>query len=258
VLHHDPARVARQALGRFRGNAHAVLQDGLAGCVGVGEHGRVDVNHDLIALARGSGIDAVMECRFREERERVRLLLFEGKRFRGNVTCVGEGLTLLLIQGLAGCGQRLQEHRAGLRRQPAADDHHAVFVLIHAERAIVVALCGFARLGDAIHTAPAADDSLDVAGGAGPAHSEQTLFSLRRGHAGERPHLGVRELASREGLGQSRQRRQGAGHPHAFPGRAQVEPHAPAQPGGARAESRVPAAAGVELADEIEQARGFP
>jgi hypothetical protein len=52
VLHHDPARVARQALGRFRGNAHAVLQDGLARRVGIREHGR---------------------------------------RFRGNVTQVGEG-----------------------------------------------------------------------------------------------------------------------------------------------------------------------
>jgi hypothetical protein len=107
-----------------------------------------------------------------------------------------------------------------------------------------------------VHAAPAADDPLDVAGGAGAADGEETLFGLWRGHAGERPHLGVRELASREGLGQSRQGRQGARHAHAFPGCAQVEPDAPAQPGGARGESRVPAAAGVELADEIEQARG--
>jgi len=53
VLHHHAARVARQALRRFRGNAHAVLEDGLAG--------RVDVDHDLIALARSAGIDAVMK-----------------------------------------------------------------------------------------------------------------------------------------------------------------------------------------------------
>ena len=150
----------------------------------------------------------------------------------------------------------MQEHRAGFRRQPPADDHHAVFVLIHAECPAVVAQGGLTRLGDSVHTAPAADDPLDVAGGAGAADGEQTLFGLRRRHAGERPHLGVRELASREGLGQSRQGRQGARHPHAFPGRAQVEPHAPAQPGGARAEPRVPPAAGVELANEIEQARG--
>jgi hypothetical protein len=61
VLHHDPAGVTRQALGRFRGNAHAVLEDGLAGRVWLREHGRVDVDYDLIALARSAGIDAVME-----------------------------------------------------------------------------------------------------------------------------------------------------------------------------------------------------
>ena len=254
MLHHHPARVARQPLGGFRGNAHAVLQDGLAGRLGVREHGRVDMDHDLIALARGAGIDAVMERRFRDECERVRLLLLEGKRFRGNVVQVGEGLTLLLIQRLAGCGQSLQEHRAGFRRQPPADDHHAVFILIDAQCAAVVALGGFARLGDPIHTAPAADDALDVAGGAGAAHGEQALFGFRCRHAGERSHLGVREFTSRQGLGQSRQGRQGARYAHAFPGRAQIEPHAPAQPGRARAEPRVPATAGVELADEIEQA----
>jgi hypothetical protein len=196
-----------------------------------------------------------MERRFGEESERVCLLLFEGKRFRGNVARIGEGLTLLLIHSLACSGQRLQEHRARLRRQPPADDHHAVFVLMHAECATVMTLSGFARLGDTVHTAPAADDALDVAGGAGAAHGQQTLFGFRRGHAGERPHFRVRELASREGLGQPRQRRQGARHPHAFPSRAQVESHAPAQPGGARAESRVPAAVGVEFADDRAGAR---
>ena len=115
---------------------------------------------------------------------------------------------------------------------------------------------GLTRLGDSVHTAPAADDPLDVAGRAGAADGQQTLFGLWCGHAGERPHLGVRELASREGLRQSRQVRQGACHAHTFPGCAQVEPYTPAQPGGARAEPRVPPAAGVELANEIEQARG--
>jgi hypothetical protein len=119
-----------------------------------------------------------------------------------------------------------------------------------------VAVGGLARLGDPIDTAPAANDTLDVAGGPRTADGEQALFGLRRGNAGERPNLGVRELAPCESLGEPRQGRQGARHPHAFPGCAQVEPHAPAQPGGAGAESRVPATAGVELADEIEQACG--
>ena len=42
----------------------------------------------------------------------------------------------------------------------------------------------------------------------------------------------------------------------ALAGRAQIEPDAPAQPGGAGAKAGVPAAARVELADQIEQARG--
>src|SRR5437016_3368046 len=55
VLHHHAARVARQALRRFRGNARAVLEEGLTGLFGVGEHGSVDVHHHLIALARRAG-----------------------------------------------------------------------------------------------------------------------------------------------------------------------------------------------------------
>ena len=70
-------RLASQALGRFRGNAHAIFQDRLAGRVGVLEDGRIDVHHDLIALARRTRINTVMERRLGEQRERVRLLVLE-------------------------------------------------------------------------------------------------------------------------------------------------------------------------------------
>ena len=118
----------------------------------------------------------------------------------------------------------------------------------------MVAQGSLTRLGDPVDPAPTADDPLDVAGGAGAAHRQQTLFGLWSRYTSQRPHFGVRELATRQSLSQARQGRQGARYAHAFPGRAQVEPHAPAQPGGAGAESRVPAAALVELTDEIEQA----
>ncbi len=39
MAHHHPARVARQTAGRFCGNAHAVLEDGLARLIGIREHG---------------------------------------------------------------------------------------------------------------------------------------------------------------------------------------------------------------------------
>jgi hypothetical protein len=107
-----------------------------------------------------------------------------------------EALAPLLIQDLAGRGQRLQQHRARFRRQPAAHDHHTVFVLIHPEGTTVVTPGGLARLGDSVHPAPATDDPLGVPSRASAAHCEQTLFGLGRGHAGERPHLGVRELAA--------------------------------------------------------------
>ena len=61
VPHQHAIRVARQALGRFRGNVRAVLEHSLARRVGVGQHGRVDVNHDLIALAWSAGIERVVQ-----------------------------------------------------------------------------------------------------------------------------------------------------------------------------------------------------
>jgi hypothetical protein len=43
------------------------------------------VDDDLVSLPRGAGIDAVVQRRLREQRQRVRLLLRQGRRFRGNV-----------------------------------------------------------------------------------------------------------------------------------------------------------------------------
>ena len=66
VLHHDTARVTRQTPGRFRGNVRAVVEDGLAGLIGIGESGSIDVHHDLIALAGRTRIDPVVKGRLRE------------------------------------------------------------------------------------------------------------------------------------------------------------------------------------------------
>ncbi len=81
VPHHHAARVARQAPGRFRGNVRPVLEDGLAGRVRVCQHRGLDMDDHLVALARGAGIDPVMEGRLREQGERVRLLLGQRGRF---------------------------------------------------------------------------------------------------------------------------------------------------------------------------------
>ena len=62
VSHDHTARVARQPLGRFRGNVCAALEDRLAGRVGVGQHGRIDVDDHLIALAGSAGIDQLKQA----------------------------------------------------------------------------------------------------------------------------------------------------------------------------------------------------
>ncbi len=59
VAHHHPTRVARQALGRFRGNARAAVEHGLPRLIRIGQHLGVDVDHHLVALARGAGIEVV-------------------------------------------------------------------------------------------------------------------------------------------------------------------------------------------------------
>ena len=120
VLHHHPARVARQAPRRFRGNVCAVFEDGLAGLIGIGEGRGIDVDYHLVSLSGGAGIDAVVEGCLREQCQRVGLLLSHRGRFRGNVDRAGHRVlpASLLIQGLAGRGERLHEHRADLGRQP--------------------------------------------------------------------------------------------------------------------------------------------
>jgi hypothetical protein len=55
----------------------AALEDGLAGCLGIRQHRGVDVNDDLVALARGAGIEGLVEGALGEKRERIRLLLLE-------------------------------------------------------------------------------------------------------------------------------------------------------------------------------------
>ena len=67
----------------FRGEVRAFLEQRLAGLIRIGEDGGVDVDDDLVALARGAGVDAVVEGRFREQHQRVGLLLSHRRRFRG-------------------------------------------------------------------------------------------------------------------------------------------------------------------------------
>ncbi|MEX2220403.1 MAG: hypothetical protein WEG40_01275, partial [Candidatus Rokuibacteriota bacterium] len=59
-----------------------LFQHGLAGLIRIRERRGGDVDHDLVALARGAGIELVVESRFREQGQRVRLLLGHRGGFR--------------------------------------------------------------------------------------------------------------------------------------------------------------------------------
>jgi hypothetical protein len=80
VPHDHPRRVARQPLAHFRRNAGTAVEHGLACCVGVGQHRGVDVDDDLIALARSTGVELVVQGGLGDERKAIGLLLLHGRR----------------------------------------------------------------------------------------------------------------------------------------------------------------------------------
>jgi len=163
---------------------------------------------------------------------------------------------LPFIQTLPGGSQGLQEQGAHLRLEPALQDHRAVWGVIHVQGSLRVAELRLPGLGPSIHAPPASDDAFDMSSGACAAHGEQPRLRLRRRHAGQRADLGVGQLPAGQGLGQKGQRPESTGYTHPLPGRPRIQAHAPGEPFGARAEARVPSAAGVEGADQLEQARG--
>jgi len=115
---------------------------------------------------------------------------------------------------------------------------------------------GLAGFGLPVHLAPAPHDALHVDGRARAPHREQPGLGLRGCDAGQGADLGVGELSARQGLGQGRQRPEGAGHPDVLAGGARGESDSPREPGGTGAEARVPATTSVELPDEGKQAGG--
>jgi hypothetical protein len=82
VSHHYSARIARQALGRSSGNARATFEDRLARRISVREHPSIDVNDDLIVFARGARLHPAVQSGLCNQRQRIGLLLFHGRRLR--------------------------------------------------------------------------------------------------------------------------------------------------------------------------------
>jgi hypothetical protein len=78
------------------------------------------MDHGLIAIARCTGIDTMVQCRLRQQSQGVGLLLQRG-RFRGNVARAGvvKGPVRSLILRLASGGERLDQKLADLGLEPA-------------------------------------------------------------------------------------------------------------------------------------------
>jgi len=99
-----------------------------------------------------------------------------GGRFRGNVAAA-------LIERLPCAFERLHDDGANLWLEAPAQNHSAVFILIHVEGPACVARSPLLHLGVAVDIAPPAHDTLNVLRRAGLAHFEQPLFGLGRGDA---------------------------------------------------------------------------
>ena len=80
VPHHHPARVARQAPRRSRGNVAHLLQLGLAGGLRVRQHRGVDVDDHLVPLARRARVELVVQRALGQQPQRIGLLLRSGRR----------------------------------------------------------------------------------------------------------------------------------------------------------------------------------
>src|SRR5712691_8710156 len=254
--HHHPCRIARQAAGRFRGNVRAVLEHGLPRLIRVGQDRSINMNDHLVTLSRGAGIEPMVECRLREQRQRICLLLGHGRGIRHGVSQRRSLLaTRSLVQRLARRGQRLHEQRSHFRLQPSANDYHAVVVLIHVKGTADVTLLGLPRLGQPVHLSPAPHDPLDVGGRTLAPNRQQSFFGLRCGHAGQRAGFRVRQFPPRESLGQERQRPERACDTDPLAGRTEIESHSPAQPRRAGAKAGVPSGPCVKLADQGEKVR---
>jgi len=206
-----PAGIACQALGRSRGNVAHLFQLGLAGLNRIRQHRGVDVDRDLIALARRPRVELVVQGGLREQAQRVGLLLPPRRAVGRRASWVSpRSLVERLARGVEGA----EEQGTRFRSQAATDHHRAVVGSIDLEHAALVLACGLADLVVPVHLTPALDDALHVHGAPATPDRKQAPLGLRGGDTSERAHLGVRELPARERLRQPGQRAQGARDAH--------------------------------------------
>lgn len=99
----------------------AVLKHRLSRLCRVGQHIRVDMDHHLIPLTRGTRIEGVMQRRLRDKDQRIRMLLSDRRRLRNRHCRFRWRLAArLLIESLPPGLQRAPQE--GARRQPSPHD----------------------------------------------------------------------------------------------------------------------------------------
>ena len=153
--------------------------------------------------------------------------------------------------------ERAQDARTHLGREPPVQHHGAVVVVPEGETAILVLRIGPLGLLGALRPAVEADELLDMLGGAVQTDVEEVGLVLGGGDSGQRPDLGVAELALRQRFGKQRQLGQSTGDSNLLPGGVGIDAAGPAQPvGTGQRPLGGPDLAAVELGDEGKQPVG--
>jgi hypothetical protein len=273
VAHGHQRRVAREALRRFRRNVHrAVIHFESAvesvGCRGAHGHGcgrglvnaglgraapglaRGHVQHHLVAVARGAAIHVGGQGRLGQHPKSIGATLgrrqFLGDRVAG--WCVRGFAKQPVRRGL----ERALHDGADLGGEPSTNHDHAIVVHPRGELALQVPrLCLLRRL-HAVHTPPRPHHAFDVGAVAGERQVEERRFVVGGGHAGQRAHLGVRDLPALHRRTDARQDRERPGHAHLLARGAEVDAGTPVEPVRARDAAVVPARALVELVEQHE------
>ena len=153
--------------------------------------------------------------------------------------------------------ERAQDARAHLRRKPPVQHHGAVVLVPEGEAAILVLGIGPFGLFGALRPAMEADELLDMLRCAVQSDVEEVGLVPGGDDAGQRPDLGVAELALGQRLGEQRQLGQRAGDADLLPRGVGIDAAGPAQPVGAgQRPLGGPDLSAVELRDEGEESGG--
>ena len=151
--------------------------------------------------------------------------------------------------------ERAQDARAHLGWEPSVQHHGAVVLVPEGEAPVLVLGIGLLGLFRALRPAMEPDELLYMLRSAVQSDVQEIDLILGSGDAGQRPDLGVAELALRQRFGEQRQLGQRPGDAGLLPGGMGIDTARPAQPVGAgQRPLGGPDLAAVELGDEGKEA----